>query len=118
MTTKRIAAIGGAALIAGGLLVGVGATPALAATGCASTYFCDWDVTSFNGTRLAQSTATLIDVPNDRTQSSKNLSSSHSWSARNQVGTGDQEIAYFPAGYQLSSYGSNNNVVDNFNRVA
>lgn len=107
---KKVAAGAGAVAVALGLLA-FGAAPANANLSA-------WDSIDFSGTLLVSSSATaVIDVPDDRTRSTKNFTD-FGYSARNTTGPGfSEEVVYFPSGTQLNTYGSSNDTVDHFDRV-
>ncbi|WP_217181063.1 hypothetical protein [Streptomyces sp. AC495_CC817] len=108
---KRLVAGASTAAVAAALAVAA-AAPASAASLAA------WDRTGFSGTKLVDSATAnaVIDVVNDRTRSARNTLS-FGYSARNTVSWWSVEVAYFPSGYELSSFGGANDTVDHFDRV-
>lgn len=77
-----------------------------------------WDRTNFSGTLIGEGIGEVVDVPDDRTQSTIN-DSVFAYSARNVVNAlFSEEIKYFPSGTQLQDYGSQNNTVDHFDRAS
>ncbi|UCR90027.1 hypothetical protein [Mycetocola spongiae] len=76
-----------------------------------------WDSRNFQGTVLAEGIGEVVDVGDNRAQSTIN-GSVFGYSARNIAGPNiSEEVVYFPSGTQLQDDGAQNNKVDHFDRV-